>query len=262
MEGFGSVSKRGRRIYKDGLFPSKWSRFATTNYLAKDFETSHFPEPTSVWLKTPLSPLRSPRLRRGDFSLPSTMPRKGKKTSTFDPAVPPFDGQASFSLPVPSGSDSPFSGSSTPTPPTSSYTPPPLPPRESSAPHLRPSPPHPRHPQSLGLPQGLHNPPSPPLPPIPRALRGLKSLGGPGSPPPSQERRPQRLHLPPPRNPRRPRGPSHSGSAGSSSNETAPPFPPRSSPSGTALTLPSRQPLYNAFCAAPPTISPSSPWRQ
>ena len=81
MEGFGLVSKRGRRIYKDGLFPSKWSRFATTNYLTKDFETSHFPEPTSVWLKTPLSPFRSPRLGRGDFSLPSTMSSKGKKTS-------------------------------------------------------------------------------------------------------------------------------------------------------------------------------------
>src|SRR5947209_13729625 len=98
-----------------GFSPRSGPRFATTNYLAKDFETSHFPEPTSVWLKTSLSPLRSPRLGRGDFSLPSTMPPKGKKTSTFDPAVPPFDGQASFSLPVPSGSDSPFSGASTPT---------------------------------------------------------------------------------------------------------------------------------------------------
>src|SRR5205085_4147419 len=83
--------------------------------LAKDFETSHFPEPTSVWLKTLLSPLRSPRLGRGVFSLPSAMPPKGKKTSTSDLAVPPFDGQASFSLPIPSGSDSPFSGASTPT---------------------------------------------------------------------------------------------------------------------------------------------------
>ena len=48
------------------------------------------------------------------------MPPKGQKTSTFDPAVPPFDGQASFSLPVPSGPDSPFSGESTPTGTTSS----------------------------------------------------------------------------------------------------------------------------------------------
>ena len=146
--------------------------------------------------------------------------------------------------------------------PSSSYKPASLQLRESSAQHLRPSPQHHRHHQPLGLPQGLHNNPPPLLPPIPRALRGLKSLGGPGSPPPSQERRPQRLHLPPPRNPRHQRGPSHSESAGSSSNETAPPSPPRSSPSGTALTLPSRPPSYNALCATPPTISPSSPWRQ
>src|SRR5947209_19073260 len=64
-------------------------------------------------------PASLPSLRERRFSLPPTMPPKGKKTSTFDPAVPPFDGQASFSLPVPSGSDSPFSGASTPTGTTS-----------------------------------------------------------------------------------------------------------------------------------------------
>src|SRR5437588_4910677 len=47
------------------------------------------------------------------------MPPKGKKTSTFDPAVPSFGGQTSFSLPVPSGPDCPFSGASTPTGTTS-----------------------------------------------------------------------------------------------------------------------------------------------
>src|SRR5437588_4542238 len=102
-----------------GFSPRSGPRFATENYLAKDFETSHFPGPAFVWLKTPLPPLRSPRLGRGDFSLPSTIPPMGKKTSTFDPAVPPFDGQASFSLPIPSGSDSSFSGASTPTGTTS-----------------------------------------------------------------------------------------------------------------------------------------------
>src|SRR5437588_6362486 len=47
------------------------------------------------------------------------MPPKGKKTSTFDPAVPSFGGKASFSLPVPSGPGSPLSGASTPTGTTS-----------------------------------------------------------------------------------------------------------------------------------------------
>src|SRR5437588_790697 len=43
------------------------------------------------------------------------MPPKDKNTSTFDPAVPLFDGQTTFSLPISSGSDSPFSRVSTPT---------------------------------------------------------------------------------------------------------------------------------------------------
>src|SRR5437660_2442974 len=37
MEGFGLVSKRGRRIYKEGLFPSEWSGSATAISLPKDF---------------------------------------------------------------------------------------------------------------------------------------------------------------------------------------------------------------------------------
>src|SRR5205085_6721995 len=95
------------------------TRFATANYLVKNFETSHFPEPTFFWLKNSTFPASFPSLREWRFSLPPTMPPKGQKTSTFDRAVPPFDGQASFSLPAPSGSDSPFSGASTPTGTTS-----------------------------------------------------------------------------------------------------------------------------------------------
>src|SRR5205085_4336865 len=48
-----------------------------------------------------------------------TMPTKGKKTSNFDPADPPFYRQASFSLPIPSVPDFPFSRVSTPTGTTS-----------------------------------------------------------------------------------------------------------------------------------------------
>src|SRR5437588_685894 len=135
------------------------------------------------------------------------MTPKGKKTSTFDPAVPSFDRQTSFSLPVPSGSDSPFSAASTPTGTTSptkgqrSYKPPSLQLRELSAQHLRPSPHHHCHHQPLGLPQGLRNNPFPPLPPTLRAPHGPKSLIGPRSPPCSRERRPQQLHPLSPRNP-------------------------------------------------------------
>src|SRR5205085_692676 len=68
MEGFGLVSKRGGRIYKEGLFPSEWfSRFASANHLAKDFETSHFPESTSVWLKNSTFPASLPSLRERRF---------------------------------------------------------------------------------------------------------------------------------------------------------------------------------------------------
>src|SRR5437660_4956152 len=37
MESFELVSKRDRKIYKEGLFPSKWSGSATAISLPKDF---------------------------------------------------------------------------------------------------------------------------------------------------------------------------------------------------------------------------------
>ena len=50
MEGFGLVSKRGRRIYKEGLFPSEWFSFLPLFLPQSTPETSHTREILLVYL--------------------------------------------------------------------------------------------------------------------------------------------------------------------------------------------------------------------
>src|SRR5205085_2457009 len=79
-------------VYKEEGFPPRGgaSRLQTTSL--KIF-TSHFPEPTTVWLKTPLSRLRSLRLGRGDFRYHLPCPPRVKRHLPLTLLFPPLMGR-------------------------------------------------------------------------------------------------------------------------------------------------------------------------
>ena len=137
----------------------------------------------------------------------------------------------------------------------STRSPPPLP---QSPPHL----------QRVALPKQHHTsrPQSPLahlLSPSSRRLRARRQRSPPHRP---RRRRHTMCHLPPPPlclphlPPRRGRLPTEN--AASSSEETAPSLPIPRSPLGTALTLVSRPPLFNALSVGQTTTSHLSPWKR